>query len=303
MWDCRSLVQKNKEGNWTLTGLVVRVGTGNHITTNLENGGKSVDALPVLIEQFGQVEGNDLYRNLAKVSYEIADYLEHCFDNRYAEFGIDLAIEKTGKIKVLEINHKPGKGIMKVKDNEDMYSQSVSLPMQYAAFLVKKGTRVSEKELRLNIEMRGRSREDIISRLIDEGFKYYGTPYRFGAKPWSEDAFDCSTFMQRIHAAVGIPLPRTSRQQSKLGTDIPADQMEKGDILFFSVESRLKKLGIERIGHVGLYCGNNKFHHACSLEGVTLTDLSHRRWGKLFLKAKRYSYDEPPLFSNVSSRR
>jgi hypothetical protein len=248
--------------------------------------------MPVLIEQFGQEEGNNLYRNLAKVSFEIAGYLENCFDNRYAEFGIDLAIEKTGKIKVLEINHKPGKGIMKVKGREDLYSQSVSLPMQYAAFLANMDTKVCEKKPRLNEEMRDRSREVIVNRLINEGFRYYGTPYRFGAKPWSKDAFDCSTFIQWIHAAIGIILPRNSRQQSKLGTEIPANQLEKGDILFFSVEARLGKVGIEQIGHVGIYCGNNKFLHACSLEGVTLTDLSHRRWGKLYLKAKRYSYDE-----------
>ncbi|KIL34222.1 hypothetical protein SD71_21480 [Cohnella kolymensis] len=54
------------------------------------------------------------------------------------------------------------------------------------------------------------------------------------------------------------------------------------------------KEGIERVGHVGIYCADEKFLHACRAEGVTIMDLSHPRWGPFYMHACRIVSDDEP---------
>jgi cell wall-associated NlpC family hydrolase len=59
-----------------------------------------------------------------------------------------------------------------------------------------------------------------------------GKPYIFGdAGP---DAFDCSGLAMMAYRAAGITIPRTSQAQWAYGTQIPASQVQPGDLVFFA---------------------------------------------------------------------
>jgi cell wall-associated NlpC family hydrolase len=117
--------------------------------------------------------------------------------------------------------------------------------------------------------------------IIATGRSYLGTPYQFGARPGQTRTFDCSSFTQYIFGVHGIKLPRVSRQQSRVGQQAYLRNVRKGDLLFFTTNKRRNLTGIQRIGHVGVYIGNNQYISSFSPQGV---NASRRR---AFITARR----------------
>jgi len=107
------------------------------------------------------------------------------------------------------------------------------------------------------------------SRLLRTGEEYIGVPYVWGGNTPSE-GFDCSGFTKYIFAKQGITLPRTSREQARVGREIPADfhDLVPGDLMFFAEPG-------EAISHVAIYAGNGRILHSSSSNGgVGYTDLN-----------------------------
>jgi peptidoglycan DL-endopeptidase CwlO len=59
-----------------------------------------------------------------------------------------------------------------------------------------------------------------------------GKPYIFGAA--GPDAFDCSGLAMMAYRATGIVIPRTSQAQWAYGRQVPASQVQPGDLVFFA---------------------------------------------------------------------
>lgn len=111
--------------------------------------------------------------------------------------------------------------------------------------------------------------------------KYWGAKYRLGAT--GPKSFDCSGFVQRIFKeAYGYSLPRVSREQYKRGTKVSKKYLKYGDLVFFDMSGRKR-----RVSHVGVYIGNNRFAHASTSKGVTISSLRNSYYKKRYLGARR----------------
>ena len=62
---------------------------------------------------------------------------------------------------------------------------------------------------------------------------------------------DCSGFIQFVFKKFGYDLPRVSKDQAKTGTPVTFQQLQLGDLMFFSTAQD------HTITHVGLYMGDN----------------------------------------------
>lgn len=93
-------------------------------------------------------------------------------------------------------------------------------------------------------------------QIVAEARKYVGVPYRYGGA--SPSGFDCSGFTYYVFKQFGIYLPHRSSEQINYGTRVEKANLQPGDLVFFSNSSS----GSGRIGHVGIYTGNNRFIHA-----------------------------------------
>jgi len=110
------------------------------------------------------------------------------------------------------------------------------------------------------------------ARVIPTAERYLGTRYRYGGTSPSS-GFDCSGFVQYVFARNAVKLPRTSRQQAKVGAPLRRDwsSLSPGDLVMFADRG-------EAISHVAIYAGKNRIIHATSSGGgVRYDDLSTRR--------------------------
>jgi cell wall-associated NlpC family hydrolase len=105
--------------------------------------------------------------------------------------------------------------------------------------------------------------------LLRTAESYRGVRYVWGGNTPAQ-GFDCSGFTKYIFAKHRIGLPRTSREQARVGTPIAADfrALRPGDLMFFAEPG-------EAISHVAVYAGNGRIiHSASSVGGVGYTDLN-----------------------------
>lgn len=87
------------------------------------------------------------------------------------------------------------------------------------------------------------------SAVVTDAEKYLGVPYVYGGTN-PATGLDCSALVQRTYADLGITLPRTSQEQSTVGTAVASlAQAQPGDLLGFDGTPPT---------HTGIYIGNNQ---------------------------------------------
>jgi peptidoglycan DL-endopeptidase CwlO len=106
------------------------------------------------------------------------------------------------------------------------------------------------------------------AHLLHVANQYVGVPYVWGGN--TPKGFDCSGFTKYVFAKEGISLPRTSREQARVGSAVSPDfgSLRPGDIMLFAEPG-------EAISHVAIYVGNGEIiHSSSSVGGVGYTDLN-----------------------------
>jgi len=116
------------------------------------------------------------------------------------------------------------------------------------------------------------------ARVIPTAERYLGTPYRYGGTS-PVTGFDCSGFVQYVFARNAVRLPRTSRQQAKVGVALPHNwrSLSAGDLVMFAERG-------EPISHVAIYAGRNRIIHATSSGGAVRYDDLDTRRGQWFVE-------------------
>lgn len=89
--------------------------------------------------------------------------------------------------------------------------------------------------------------QDIISPLMKTRYVLGGT---------TPDGFDCSGFTSYVFQQLGVKLARTSDEQFQGGTEVPFDQAQPGDLLFYD------SLHKGKVSHVAIYLGDGMIVHA-----------------------------------------
>lgn len=117
-----------------------------------------------------------------------------------------------------------------------------------------------------------------VRQVIAKSENYIGARYVWGGT--SYQGIDCSGLTMKAFRAAGTFLPRTSTSQYNVGTYVPTSRLIRGDLVFFSFNSR------HTVTHVGIYIGNGKFINATSHKGVTVSTFSPY-WWNAYVGAKR----------------
>ena len=115
-------------------------------------------------------------------------------------------------------------------------------------------------------------------RIIQTSLQYIGVPYVFGGT--TPNGFDCSGFTSYVFANAGISLPRTADAQYEEGTPVSYNDLQPGDLVFFSTYTY-------GASHVGIYMGNGRFIDASTSRGVAIDSLDSGYWSSTYIGARR----------------
>ena len=134
--------------------------------------------------------------------------------------------------------------------------------------------------------------------VLEEGYKLIGVPYVYGAvrlhdgkgnllKGFTTQKFDCSSLVQYVfYHGAGKNLDVTTRTQVKQGEFVARNDLRRGDCIYFTNEDRQYKTGVERIGHVAIYLGDDYILHTAS-DYARIEKMTAKRWS-FYVEARRF---------------
>ncbi|MBI4535598.1 MAG: C40 family peptidase [Ignavibacteriae bacterium] len=126
-----------------------------------------------------------------------------------------------------------------------------------------------------NLTPKGLNRDELLLGVVG----YLGVPYSYGEQ--SREGMDCSAFTAQVYAdAVRRTLPRSTRDQFQIGSEVTPDDLQFGDLVFFNTTGYSPS-------HVGIYIEDDLFVHASVTYGVTISSLESTYYRKRFIGARR----------------
>ncbi|CAM3603270.1 peptidoglycan endopeptidase [Flavobacterium chungbukense] len=133
------------------------------------------------------------------------------------------------------------------------------------------------------VKMATGSHSELIDQLIANATENIGIRYRSGGT--TKAGFDCSGLMICTFNNFDIKLPRSSIEQSRIGTKVTTDEAQKGDLIFFRTNGR------RHINHVGMIVevvdGEIKFVHSSTHGGVMISSTKEPYYTRAFSQVNR----------------
>jgi len=134
-FDIRVLVQKNGVGAWTVTGYAARLAGKGGYLTNLHRGGVAQPLDKILGRTFGQDKGNKILAQIKGLCLKIVEAVENKI-GPFGEVAIDLGVDKTGKLWVIELNSRPGRTIFQKIGAYRLKRASIANILEYGRYLL-----------------------------------------------------------------------------------------------------------------------------------------------------------------------
>ncbi len=164
----------------------------------------------------------------------------------------------------------------KVEKKEDSSSQSSSTSRsgedssrKIAEEIQKEEKKESEEKAK---ESNSNSSKVTGQAIADYAQQFLGKPYvSAGTSP--STGFDCSGLTYYVYKQFGYTLSRSASGQASNGREVAKSDLQPGDLVIF------KNHALTKIGHVGIYIGNNKMIHASEPKtGVIITDIDSKAY-------------------------
>ncbi len=134
VFDIRVLMQKNGTGSWVNTAMVARVASEGNIFPNVAAGGEATNVEKLWRDITTQEWiGSEAYLSTLSISLTAAETLEKTL-GIFAEIGLDIGIDSSGKVWIIEINSKPSYKVFP-KDQLYLKQNAIKLPMDFAAYM------------------------------------------------------------------------------------------------------------------------------------------------------------------------
>lgn len=131
--------------------------------------------------------------------------------------------------------------------------------------------------------LRYHGQEELVrGELLRVANQFIGVAYQWGEAGPGE-GFDCSGLAMMVYQLIGLDMPRSSKEQFRLGRPLPSHQLRPGDLVFFTTA----RSGL--VSHVGIYAGDGLFIHAPgSGKSVRRASLTSTYFRKRYLGARAY---------------
>ncbi len=135
-FDMRIIFQKDGEGKWQISKKFARVAPRGSSIANLSRGGTAETSHRIMVRIF---KGNrqiikEKNRELKELCLMVAETLETNSQKNYGELGLDIGIDKAGRLWIIEVNSKPRKTTV-TNLSQEIVRNTFRRPLQYAIHL------------------------------------------------------------------------------------------------------------------------------------------------------------------------
>jgi hypothetical protein len=134
-FDVRILVQKNGRKKWETTGLAIRTGQPDSITSNLHGGGQALPFQPFLKQHYTPQEAAKISSSIHYLSEIVPPFIESRH-GPLVELGIDIGIDENKDVWIIEVNSKPGRSVFLKTGELEVRRRAIQFPIQYANALL-----------------------------------------------------------------------------------------------------------------------------------------------------------------------
>ncbi|MEH7352350.1 YheC/YheD family protein [Neobacillus drentensis] len=134
--DYRVILQKDGTGHWQCTGIIARFGNTNAISSNFKANGFAMEGTLALMTQFGydELTAFKKYQEIISICRKMACTVDEIAGG-YADLGIDIGIDKDGKVWVIEMNKRPDHDFPLFIKDRKMYYSVKSNPVLFAKYI------------------------------------------------------------------------------------------------------------------------------------------------------------------------
>ncbi len=119
--------------------------------------------------------------------------------------------------------------------------------------------------------------------LVKVAKSFMGAPYKYGGNTLR--GLDCSAYVKKIYEIFDVQLPRSAREQYRVGSKVGKSDLAVGDLVFFKTRRYAKYPT-----HVGIFIGDGNFIHASSGKGrlgVKVDSLNSNYYSGAYIGATR----------------
>ncbi len=125
-FDCRIHVQKNRNGKWQVAKKYIRIGIGQKVMSNVNQGGGISDTKPFLKANFDD-KWKEIEDNLTELGETLPYKIEQLKKTPTMSIGFDVAIDKSGDLYLFESNGAP--------NTTPLVAHSALLNVEYYTFI------------------------------------------------------------------------------------------------------------------------------------------------------------------------
>lgn len=136
--DMRVLVQRNADGKWQITSMPVRFAVNNCAITSTRSGSKVFTFEEAFLNVLKYEDSR--VNNLKAAIFDLIRLSVGAIEKEYGTFGelgIDVAIDKNGKLWFIEANAKPAKDTIMIAGPREDIKKAFILPFEYSKYLAK----------------------------------------------------------------------------------------------------------------------------------------------------------------------
>lgn len=132
-FDLRVPVQRNRDGEWVIAGMVAKVAVRHPFLTNLAQGGRAMPADKVLNLVFAPVKANAIIDEVRRLALSVAEAVARRFPEA-ADLGLDVGVDERGKPWLIEVNTRDQRITLLEAGMHDAFRAVYEHPVAYCAY-------------------------------------------------------------------------------------------------------------------------------------------------------------------------
>lgn len=133
--DFRIIMQKDTGGRWEMTKGFARIAAPGSVTSNLSGGGTAKKIGTMLRAMFGRRRGRALTQGMLEAVRTLTPVIEQQIPGTIGELGLDLCVDRRGRLWILEVNSKPFLQVTPGSGTPQAIRLSVVRPLRWSRFV------------------------------------------------------------------------------------------------------------------------------------------------------------------------